>query len=113
MMTKPAHASRHWSPATIAIGPAIATPHPVPELIVDHTRSRRDGSTCWSTMSAYGGKASPAAEPATSTPAASTATLSATAIVVMPIVASAAAPPTATFDPQRATTCTTSTLATR
>ena len=35
--TKTPHATRHCAPATIAIGPAMATPHPVPELIVDHT----------------------------------------------------------------------------
>ena len=41
--TKTTHATRHCAPATIAIGPAMATPHPVPELIVDHTTSRFSG----------------------------------------------------------------------
>ena len=111
--TKPAQATRHWSPARMATGPASTTPHPVPELIVDHTTAWRGASTCRSTMSAYGGNAIPAAVPATSTPVATAQTLSATAMTAIPNAADAAAPATATRAPSLEASGTTAALATR
>ena len=91
----------------------MATPQPVPELIVAHTASRFSGRTCPATMSAYGGNDMPAAAPATTTPMARNITECAPAMTPIPTAASSAAPPTATRGPHRVRTATTPMLAAR
>lgn len=90
---KPRKALRQASPAAIAMGAAIATPQPVPQLIVDSVRARTVAGSR-STASANGGCTSPALAPAVATPRASTAGPWATAMTVVP--ATASSPPATT-----------------
>jgi hypothetical protein len=98
----PSHASRHPSPASSAIGAATSTPQPVPELIVAIARERRRGGSKSPTTSANGGNTSPPLPPATKTPTARTAPLGATAITVIPAIASAPPATTTARGPKRA-----------
>src|SRR4051812_8631244 len=68
---KATHAPRQAVPATSAIGTAMATPHPVPELIIASARPRRFGGNDPATAVENGGGARAALTPATITPAAS------------------------------------------
>jgi len=67
----------------MAAGPATITPQPVPELIADQARFRRSSGMS-EAMSAYGGNANPAEEPATSTPSANWVVVADMAISAIP-----------------------------
>src|SRR3954447_12071440 len=63
-----AHALRQLAPASSAIGTAIATPQPVPELMIASARPCRARGSDVATAVANGGYASAALAPATTTP---------------------------------------------